>query len=336
MGVSWKTMAALTVIVAAILSYGTYYAMGMPTEERVTTTLCTYEQDIGCDYIAYLKPNTLYGEEIGKGETIYMNLVNHIIVKFNYRFKCSLAGNISTEYKVYSLLENPGELGWSKPVDELVSVEKSEAENTTSATVDIQFSYNITKISELIRRVEEETGVSSPAYQMTTKVTVNTIDETDVGKISKPIEESIVLKLNYMGRGGLIELVLPEKSLRDSIVEDHTREIASALQLRTAMFAALTTWTAAASSFTAWKYSLEARGKAGRGEPETPKRLNVIESVDMPDLKAQTLCSIEGLKKVADEYGSIIFHTRTASNEDIYFTTVDDIIYQYVTRKLST
>ena len=42
-----------------------------------------------------------------------------------------------------------------------------------------------------------------------------------------------------------------------------------------------------------------------------------IDSRDVPKLKAQTLDSMEALKKVTDDYDSILFHTKM-DDDDIY------------------
>ena len=333
-------MAVLTVIVAALLSYGVYYTQGMPTEEYTVATLCSYEQNIRCDYVAYLKPNILYGETIGEGETIYLNLVNRIDATFYYTFECSETGSITTEYRISSLVADPSEAGWSKSIDELVSVEKSETNTTTSAALEAKFSYNVTEIRELVNRIEEDIGVTSSTYQIITTINITTIDETSVGTVSKPIEESVVLKLNYMGgymgdymeRGGVITVEVPERHLLGSITENSTKEITFAVQFRIAMFVALAVWIAVAPSFTAWRY------KVGKAEFETlpeleriMKRFKVIESRDMPKLKVQTLGSMEALKKVADDYDSILFHTKL-DGDDVFFTTIENITYQYITK----
>jgi hypothetical protein len=336
MSISWKAMAALTAIVTVLLSCGVYYTLGMPTEEHTVATLCTYEQNTRCDYIAYLKPNILYGETIGEGETIYLSLVNRIDVTFNYTFECSETGSITTEYLISSVLEDPSETGWSKGIDELVSVETAETENATSATLAAKFSYNITEISELVDKIEETIGVSSSTYQTATKIMINTTDETGVGTISKPLEESVVLKLNYMGgyteRGGVIQVEAPEKHLSGSIKENYTKELMFAVQLRIAMFVALIAWILVGPPLTAWRY------KAGKAEFETlpeseriMKRFKMIESRDTPKLKVQTLSSIEDLKKVADDYDSTLFHTKLDGN-DVFFTTIENITYQYIAK----
>lgn len=333
----WKSMAVLTVMVTALLSYGVYYTQGLPTEERVVTTLCSYEQNIDCDYMAYLKPNVLYGETIGEGETIYIKLVDRVDVTFHYTFECSEAGNITTEYLTRSMLKEPSETGWSKQIDELVSVEKMKTENATSAVLTAKFSYNITEINELVEKIEEEIGISQSTYQIVTAISINTTDETSVGTISRPIEQSIVLKLNYMGgymeRGGIIEIEAPEKHLPGSITENYTKKIASAVQMRIAMAVALVAWIAAGSSLTTWRYKV---GKAEFDElPESErimKRFEVIESKGMPDLKVQTLSSMEALNKIAEDYDLRIFHTKTADG-DVFFITENNIIYRYVAER---
>ncbi|RLI41889.1 hypothetical protein DRO59_05675, partial [Candidatus Bathyarchaeota archaeon] len=113
-------------------------------------------------------------------------------------------------------------------------------------------------------------------YQIVTAITVNTTDETSVGTISRPIEQNIVLKLNYMGgymeRGGIIEVEAPEKHLPGSITENYTKNIESAVQLRTAMFVGLVAWIAAGSSLTAWRY------KVGKAEFEK-KTKNIVNKI---------------------------------------------------------
>jgi len=48
-------------------------------------------------------------------------------------------------------------------------------------------------------------------------------------------------------------------------------------------------------------------------------------------LKVQTLDSMEALKKVADDYDSILFHTKM-DDDDIFFTTIENITYQYIVK----
>jgi len=330
---SWKIMAALTAIVTVLLSYGVYSTQGMPTEEHTVATLCTYEQNTRCDYIAHLKPNILYGETISKGETIYLSLVNRIDATFHYTFECSETGSITTEYGISSLVASEG---WNKSINELVSVEKSETKDASSAVFEAKFSYNINETRELIDRIEEDIGVTSSTYQIITTININTNDETTVGTISKPLEESIILTLNYMGgymeRGGVIEVEVPERHLTGSITENSTKENTFAVQFRITMYVAWVAWIAVASLFTAWRY------KVGKAEFETlpeseriMKRFKVIESKDVPKLKVQTLDSMEALKKVADDYDSILFHTKM-DDDDIFFTTIENITYQYIVK----
>ena len=72
--------------------------------------------------------------------------------------------------------------------------------------------------------------------------------------------------------------------------------------MRIAIIVALIAWIATGSPLAAWRY------KVGKAEfdklPESErimKRFEVIESKDMPDLKTQTLSSMEALKKLAED-----------------------------------
>ena len=333
---SWRVMAVLTVMVAALFSYGAYYVQGIPTEEHEVTKLCSYGQNIRCNYTAYLKPNMLYGDAIGEGETIYIKLAERIDVTFNYTFSCSVEGSISTDYEIRSFLEESSENGWRKPIDELVSVETAETENVTSATLIAKFSYNITEINELIEKIEEDIGYASSTYQIVTNVGINTTDETAIETISKTVKERIVLKLNYMGgymeRAGVIEIEAPEKHLPGSITENRVKKIESAVYLKTAINVALAAWIVAGCSLTAWRYRTDrTRFETFPESERIMKRFKAIESRGMPDMKAVTLSSIEDLKRLVDDYDLTMFHTKMTEG-DVFFTIDNNIVYRYVTR----
>ena len=329
-GKNWKLTAIITLIVAALLSYGVYYAQGLETERNVVTTILSYEQTTSHDYTAHLKNNTLYGESIGEGETIYIELVDIIDLSFNYAFDCSKNGSIEIDYVFSIRVEEPSETGWSKAIDELVPVEASLTENATSATLVMGFSYNITEISELIEKIEEEIQYTAPSYHVNTTININVTDHTACMRtISESLDESVVLKLGYR----VVEVEASDKSLPRSITENHTEKIEYAINLRTGTIIALVSWILVGSGLTAKRY----RGvKSGYEELPEAERimldLEAVESKDMPDLKAQTLSSIEALKKIAGEYSSIIFHYH-AEGEDVFFITENNILYQYISEK---
>ena len=115
-----------------------------------------------------------------------------------------------------------------------------------------------------------------------------------------------------------------------------TGENTFAVQFRIIMYAALVAWVTVASLFTAWYYTVGKTKLETLSESERiMKRFKLIESKDMPKLNEQTLDSMENLKKVADKYNTIIFHTKTALTGDVFFTTANNITYQYVTNKES-
>ncbi len=106
-------------------------------------------------------------------------------------------------------------------------------------------------------------------------------------------------------------------------------EIASALPLRLAtMIVALIAWIIVGSSLTAWRYKV---GKAEFDELPESERI-MIESKDVPELKTQTLGSMEALKKLADDYDLRMFYTKTAEG-DAFFVTENNITYRYVAER---
>jgi len=52
----------------------------------------------------------------------------------------------------------------------------------------------------------------------------------------------------------------------------------------------------------------------------------------MPTVTVQMVRSIEALKKIADDYGSIICHYQRAEGEDVFFITEKNVLYRYVSQ----
>jgi hypothetical protein len=203
------------------------------------------------------------------------------------------------------------------------------------SSLDASFSYNITKIIELIDQIESNIGVSAATYQVVTTININTTDTNNLGNLSiPPLEERIVLNLNYLTgyqeKSGLITLELPQTYLPVEINEESTREITSAVQLKMGMSVALVGWLICASFFTISSYKKSKRMFAHLPEAEKiMKKYKVIEARDMPTLKAQTLASMVALKSLVDDYESMLFHT-ILNGQDVFFTIIENIIYQYV------
>lgn len=325
----WKLTTIITILVATLLSYGVYYAQGLQTEEHEVITLANYEQNTSVDYTVYLRNNTLYGETIGPGETIYRELVNRIDILFNYDFICNEEGSIEIDYVISSIVEEPRANGWSKAIDELVSIKIDETENAKSSSLVMTCSYNIPEISKIIKKIEDETQYTSSNYQIVTMININVIDNTGVGVIHCPLTDSILLNLDNK----IIMIETSDKHLTDSITTNHTETIESVIPLRIGTIIALVAWIVTGSGLTFKLYRADkARVEETPEAEEIMGRLEVVESKDMPNLKMQTLTSIEALKKISNEYSSIIFHCR-AEEEDIFFVTENNILYQYILKR---
>ena len=331
--ISWKQMSIITIIITILLSYGVYYTYGLPTEEKSVETLCTYTQKTNAEYSAQLKPNILYEKTITNGEPIYLNLLKNIDTTYNYEFECSQTGDIITYHTIDTIVK-PVE-SWNKTINELIITETTKTNTQKSSSLEAQLSYNFTKIIELIEKIEENIGFSSGTYQIITTIKINTTDQTQFGPINNPMEERIILTLSYMGgymeKSGIITVELPRTNIPDKITTNTITEIESVTQSRIGLSLALVAWITVGSffsfqSYKKWKTQLDLMPES----KQIMKRYKVITAKDMPDLKIQTLASMDSLKKVVDDYESMIFHT-TKNGNDVFFTTIQNITYQYIT-----
>jgi hypothetical protein len=325
----WKVCIIPVVIIALMLFFATYYASGLPTEETAESSF-SFQQDTRCDYKAYLKPNTLYGEVVSEGQTIYMDLAKTIEVDFNCTFECILQGAIDIDYKVKVILQEPSQVGWKKSIDGMIPTEFNQVESTSMAKLNARLTYNVSEISELIGEIEGEVGYSSNQYQVLTMIELNTTYETDLEKIVKPTVQEITIAFTYFGMGGIIEVSAPETHILGSIVDQTTTEITSNVLYRNVSLLGLLAWIAIGATLIVLLY----RRTASKQENlPTVQRImqdyDTIESKNAPQMPKQILNSINDLSKLANDYFLRIFHTRIAE-KDVFFVVDSGTVYQFI------
>ena len=190
--------AALSVA-SAIAVYTTHQ---LPTQEQKTTTLASYQQKGTYDYIAKLKPNTLYNQSTlkpGQG-TLYTKIIDHINITFTYTFTSSRPTNTSIEYQTNTDLESPG--NWIKNFTAAEMVETFQIANRvnfTKQTASTTLFLNITRIDELVKAVDGQIGTKTSQYNLMVKPKITiiakiNITQTDVRTIYETFAPSLTIE----------------------------------------------------------------------------------------------------------------------------------------------
>jgi len=327
---SWKVVGCIGILVGFVLAGGVYLTRGLSTEERDVVTLCEYREEYASSYWARLRPNVLYGEVIGEGDTIYIRLAEEVEVHLVYGFNCSLEGDVSLDYRVTTTLCEPSQYGWTREADAAIyNVTSEDGVDPSSASIGLDVWYNVSEVREVIQDIEEDTGYRSSSYSVVTEIRGNLTDETSAGVIDRRIEAVLALNLDYAG--GVVKVEAPDRVYGDRITEDHTERLEANINLRRGTLASLLAWLAVAPALTLWRYNEDREHTLDLSESERILRdHDVIESDDLPEGKTQTLATFEGLKDIAEDYGLRLFHKREEDGS-IFFATDYTLTYRYVT-----
>ncbi len=180
---------------------GVYSAHSTPAEEEKTTTLATYGHSGMYDYVAELRPSTIYENRLtmGPGEgKLYIKIVENLRIAFSYRFSCDRSTAIVTEYNVDMDIESPGK--WVKRFTAVPENSVSSQGNAVSFSTELFVS--VPWFEGLRATIDDETGTSSSSYNLSIKPSIHTIAETDVGTVDELFTSALVMNFNYGGAEG--------------------------------------------------------------------------------------------------------------------------------------
>lgn len=160
-----------------------------------------YEARGRFDYEVSLKPNELYettvlsseglpGAEppaptqtLGPGLVYFPKIVDNIEASFSYWFLCDRPVSAqSQEVEITATIENPGQ--WSKSLVVMPKTNKVGS-FTISFPIDIQY------FTRVIDAIGQETGVPGTSHNITLKVDIHTIAQTDVGTINEVFTQTL-------------------------------------------------------------------------------------------------------------------------------------------------
>lgn len=178
------TLAVLTLI--SITS--TLYAYQQPIYQ--TVIFGTYQQYGIYNYTAQLKPNIIYNKTIltpNEG-TLYTNIVNYVNITFTYTFMSTPGPTDQTvQHQILIQLESPGK--WARNLTII------EARELFQLTDDLNFTFQINpkKVAELVEKIENETGLSSPNYRINISPTIHVKANTTVGIIEDTFNPKLTI-----------------------------------------------------------------------------------------------------------------------------------------------
>jgi hypothetical protein len=159
-----------------------------------------YEQHGEFSYEVYLKPGSSFGpitlkppsmisptpappETMGPENTIMSKLVDGMNITFFYHLESSQPiKKLDEAVAIEAVLENPEK--WSKTI-ELVPLTNKSGDFTVTFPLDLK------QFSELFDTIQQETGGSASARNLTIKAKVHTLADTDFGTIDADFTQSI-------------------------------------------------------------------------------------------------------------------------------------------------
>jgi len=192
---------AFFVLLSLTAIIGVSSAHLLPVEEENVITLSEYQHVGEYDYIAELKPNEIYDNQLTLGPsegTLYFNIVENLAITFHYTFICDCPASITTEYLVYMDVESPGK--WIKHLT--MEPQNSVSSNGERLEFSTELFITVPWFEELKEVIDAETGTSSSTYNLRVKPEIHTVAETDVGTIDESLVPELVMSFKYGGDEG--------------------------------------------------------------------------------------------------------------------------------------
>ena len=316
------TLLSLTILV---------YADIVPSERRVVLDVfkCYYEMNY--DYTAHLKPNSLYGEKVGKGVILYTKLTKEIEALGLYNMTCNKPCKLQVNPTVTHYLEGVAEkTGWKKQVNGLVEEKVTVSENGQNAVVELF--YDLTEINQLIQEIENDTGVMMPQYTLTSVIEYNINGEIGNSSFSDTKTQMIALSITYgtgytWERAGVIEITA--KNDKGVLVEIPVIKVVK--NEAVVMLQMILPLITLGAGTTGTIMAIIVRDIEEQKKPEWQRlksKLKAIDAKRLPTLEIVPLKSPNDLARIAKDYDSKIFHVQ---NEDqhTFFTSDGNLLYAY-------
>ncbi|KUO40959.1 MAG: hypothetical protein AVW05_03070 [Hadesarchaea archaeon DG-33] len=331
---------AFFVILSLTAIIGVSSAHLLPVEEENVITLSEYQHLGEYDYIAELKPNEIYDNQLtlGPGEGIlYFNIVENVAVTFHYTFICDCPASITTEYLVGMDLESPGK--WIKHLT--MAPQNSVSSNGERLEFSTELFITVPWFEELRTIIDTETGTSSYTYNLRVKPEIHTVAETDVGTIDESIVPELMMSFKYGGdEGNQIVMSGLENSIPGAIQRTETTYYGEVLAYR-GIFYVVSAVAFVGLIGTAWGF-MRNRSKSPEKLAEKiiePFKEAVVEVAEEPSYTKRgatiAMKSLEDLVSLAEGLGKPVLylkkppHTLSAEQVNIFYVLDDMTRYEY-------
>jgi len=327
------SFAILTLISIATL----YYTHRTPTEEKLTVTLYTYESQGTFNYIATLKPNTIYNKTtLGRGEgPVFTKITDHIEVNFTYTFQGTKPANLTVNYNVREHLETPN---WTKQIGELQQKTiETKGTSTIIHVVDIP-PIEISSVEDLINTVRLETGMSISRYNVTIATQMSIEANTSEGLINESFTPKLtIIFTSSMAEGDVI--------LFESFEHSKTGEITGTDTIYQPWVSTQRNFSYVLSivSFSGLLLLILPYAKSRPPKTKRPEALIeqaiepftevISETTEEPRFKERfttiSIKTLEDLVKIADTLSKPIVHTRKSPGIHIFHVIDGTSLYEY-------
>jgi hypothetical protein len=188
------TVLGILIILFIYTSVSAYTAYQTPTTKKIETTILHYNHNGQFYYTASLKNNTLYNNKTtlrpGEG-TFFTQLISQVDASFSEIYHIDQDAHISGNYTIEAILETNL---WTKTCP-LVNRTPFTAQGRTAQFTTL-FPVNCTYYEELLSKINEETGVSSPNPKLIIRCTVMMLAITTNATSSSVFSPSINVSLN--------------------------------------------------------------------------------------------------------------------------------------------
>ena len=316
-----------------------YYAHTNPIETTLVTSSYMYGYQGIYDYIAALKPNTIYDNKTSLRPDegiIYRKITDHINVNFTYLFEGDLMANFTIRYSLHEYVQTTS---WEKQINELPQeILESSGDSLNFSINNIPPIYP-SSIQQIVNKINEDTGIYASQYNLNITIEIYIEAETSAGTVNEYFLPTLKVEFKSSpDQGDTISITGMEHAKTGEITKTEKIYQAWVEQQRNISYG-FSTVSFFGLAVTIWFYTKNKPSKP----PEAGKLLEemigpyeeiIVEVGQEQLLKPATTIAIktlEDLIKVADTIGKPILHTYEAPETHIFRIIDDTTQYKFTT-----
>jgi hypothetical protein len=318
------------------------YTHANPIEKTLVTSLYTYGFRGTYNYIAALKPNTIYDNkttlEPGEGP-IYRRITDHIDVNFTYVWEGDLPANFTIKYSIHEYVQTAN---WNK---QIIKLPQKTIETTgTSSHLSINNIPTIdpSSIQQLGSEINAETGISASTYSLNITIITYVEARTSVGTVNESFtptlriefqssaSEGDTLSISGLEHDKTGEITKTEKTYQSWV--EQQRNYSYGLSTVSFFGLAITTWV-----FLKTRPPKPPRPQKLLEDLIGPYEEIIVEAAQEPSRKGQlplttiAINELEDLVKIADMSDKPILHTYKPPETHIFRIIDGPTRYEFTT-----